>query len=165
MEMGRLVDGIKDRLGDKIEARADVRTGSILVQHPHLGIDDITAILEDLGVILEEVVDVDIPAPGGKTEIASNIANAISDLNDRVGLATNGILNLRVLVPLGFGALAVVQLIRRGLQIEAAPWYLLAYAAFDSFVKLHRAPHAGGDGTGAETGATVKNFLQERPVP
>jgi hypothetical protein len=143
--MGRLVEGIKERLGDKVEAKVDVRTGSLLVRHPDYALDDVASILQDLGVILGGVIDVDIPAPGGKTAVGSNMAAAISDLNDRVGLGTNGIVNLRILVPLGLGALAVVQLIRRGLQIEAAPWYLLAYAAIDSFVLLHRHPRAEGE--------------------
>jgi hypothetical protein len=58
-------------------------------------------------------------------------------LNHWFGLATNGIVNLQLLVPFGLGALALRQLLRYGWQIEAAPWYVLAYAAFDSFIKLH----------------------------
>jgi hypothetical protein len=73
----------------------------------------------------------------GKSEMASDLTTAISDLNKQVGLATNGVVDLRLLVPVGLGALAIRQLLRNGLQIEAAPWYVLAYYAFDSFIKLH----------------------------
>ena len=58
-----------------------------------------------------------------------SLADAVSDLDKHLGLATRDILNLKLLVPLAFGALAVLQLARQGLQIGSAPWYLLAYFA------------------------------------
>jgi hypothetical protein len=153
-DIGHIVDAIQDRFGGEVEAHADVRTGSILVHHPHHSAGDITSIMADLEVIFGGIADVDIPSPGGRTKVASNIADAVSDLNSRIGLMTHGIINLRVLVPMGLGALALFQLLRRGLQIEMAPWYVLAYAAFDSFVMLHRATDERRQQAGDETYAS-----------
>jgi hypothetical protein len=136
-EMDRIARALKDHLGD-VETHADVRTGSILVRHPHQSTERISSILQDLGVILGSVADIHIPDVEGKTGVDFDLADAVSDLNRRLGFATGGLIDLRVIIPLGFGALALLQLLRRGLQFEAAPWYLLAYAAFDSFVKLHQ---------------------------
>ena len=66
-----------------------------------------------------------------------SLTDAISDLEGRLGFSTERILNLRLLVPLGFGVLALLQLARRGFQIESAPWYILAYFAFESFTRLN----------------------------
>jgi len=50
---------------------------------------------------------------------------------------TNGVADLRLLLPLGFGALALRQVLDKGFELEEIPWYTLAWYAFDSFVKLH----------------------------
>ncbi len=121
------------------EVRANVQTGSIVVYHaPHSRIlDNLCATLKDLGVILSNVAEVEVPEMQGKSEVASDLTSAVADLNQRVGLATNGVIDLRMLIPLGLGALAIRQGLRNGWLIEAAPWYVLAYYAFDSFIKLH----------------------------
>ena len=119
------------------EVSTNVHTGTIVVQHEDKSLKDIFTVMQDLGVIMKVATNVEIPTSDGNTVVASELANAVADLNQRLGLATDGFLNLRALIPVGLGALAIVQLLRRGLQIEALPWYFLAYAAFDSFVKLH----------------------------
>jgi hypothetical protein len=136
-EMDRIARALQEHFGD-VEAHTNVQTGSILVRHPHQRTEQISSILEDLGVILGSVADIHIPDVEAKTGVDFDLADAVADLNRRVGFATGGLIDLRVIIPLGFGALAWLQLLRRGLQFEAAPWYLLAYAAFDSFVKLHQ---------------------------
>ncbi|WP_035140245.1 DUF5132 domain-containing protein [Fischerella sp. PCC 9605] len=72
-----------------------------------------------------------------KSEIARDLINVISDVNTDVGRITNGLVDLRLLLPLGFSALAVRQLFIKGLQIDEIPWYTLAWYAFDSFMKLN----------------------------
>ncbi|NWF60777.1 MAG: DUF5132 domain-containing protein [Fischerella sp.] len=74
-----------------------------------------------------------------KSEIARDLINVISDVNTDVGRITNGVIDLRLLLPLGFSALAVRQLFIKGLQIDEIPWYVLAWYAFDSFMKLNTA--------------------------
>lgn len=74
-----------------------------------------------------------------KSEIARDLINIISDVNTDVGRITNGVVDLRLLLPLGFSALAVRQLFIKGLQMDEIPWYVLAWYAFDSFMKLNTA--------------------------
>ena len=109
--------------------QTNLNAGTIIVHHDEEALEDIKSKLKDLGVILMAAVGV---------ETASmSLTDAVSDLDRHLGLGTKGILNLKLLVPLGFGALAVLQLARHGLQIGGAPWYLLAYFAFDSYIKLN----------------------------
>jgi hypothetical protein len=88
-------------------------------------------------VIVGSVAGVHIPVAEDKTKLASSLVGAVARLHIRVGIATRGVVDLRLLVPLGFGGLAILQLVRRGFQFEAAPWYVLAYVAFDSYARLH----------------------------
>jgi hypothetical protein len=108
---------------------ANLNTGTIIVHHTEEALEDIKSRLQDMGVIL-------MAAAGVETS-AMSLADAISDLEKHLSLGTRDLLDLKLLVPLGFGALAVLQLARQGLQIGSAPWYLLAYFAFESYVKLH----------------------------
>jgi hypothetical protein len=135
-ELERIAEALNE--SPKIhDVDTNVGTGTIVIHHEDGVLDDIEARLLDLGVILMCAADLKIPSAEGTTQVAFELTDAVADLNRRLGLATNGLFNLRTLVPLGFGALAIVQLVRRGFQLGAAPWYVLAYAAFDSFVKLH----------------------------
>lgn len=137
-EMVRIAKALEAEPGVH-DVRANVQTGSIIVHHAHK--DDawgeFSAVLQDLGIIVGGITGVELPSMNGKSEMASDLTSAVSDLNKRVGQATEGLIDLRLLVPIGLGALAIRQLLRNGLQIEGAPWYVLAYYAFDSFIKLH----------------------------
>lgn len=62
-----------------------------------------------------------------------------SALNQQVPI-TNSAVDLRLLFPLGLSILALRQLILKGVQLEAIPWYVLAWYAFDSFMKLNMYP-------------------------
>lgn len=75
---------------------------------------------------------------GGQSHAAVGIQNVLSILNEHTGRMTNGVADLRLLMSLGLGALAIRQLIVKGLEIEEMPWYTLAWYAFDSFVKFNR---------------------------
>ncbi|TAF07179.1 MAG: DUF5132 domain-containing protein [Nostocales cyanobacterium] len=73
----------------------------------------------------------------GKSEAAKDFINIISDLNADVGRMTNGIADLRVILPVGIGLLSLRQLLRKGFQLEEIPWYILAWYAFDIFTRLN----------------------------
>ncbi len=137
-EMGRIATALKAH-PEVHDVRANVHTGSIVVHHEHKdnSLDEITAVLQDLGVILGSVSEVDPPFIQGKSGVAEDLTSAVSDLNQRVGLATNGAVDLRMLVPVGLATLAVRELLRNGWEFETAPWYVLTWYAFDSFIKLH----------------------------
>lgn len=72
-----------------------------------------------------------------QSQTATGVMSAIASLNEQIGQMTNGVADLRLLLPLGFGALALRQVLDKGFELEEIPWYTLAWYAFDSFVKLH----------------------------
>ncbi|MBE9212276.1 DUF5132 domain-containing protein [Plectonema cf. radiosum LEGE 06105] len=74
----------------------------------------------------------------GTSEVAGEMLDAVSELNYQVGWLTNGYVDLRLLMPLGLGTLALGQLITQGPQLDKIPWYNLAWYAFDSFNKLNQ---------------------------
>ncbi|HCF27225.1 MAG TPA: hypothetical protein DEV81_08485 [Cyanobacteria bacterium UBA11049] len=110
----------------------NLHSGSITIYHDgkNGSLDNIFATLRDLGIIFADLTE-------GKTEAAAQVTNAVVDLNQRVRQATNGAIDVRFLFPLGLSTLAVRQLLSKGLQFETIPWYVLAWYAFDSFIKLH----------------------------
>lgn len=137
-EMARIVNALKIHL-EVHDVRTNIQTGSIVVHHAHKdnSLDEISAILQDLGIILSTTTATELPFSQGKSEVAADLTSAVSDLNERVGQATNGVVDLRLLVPVGLAALAVRELSRTGWEFETAPWYVLAWYSFDSFIKLH----------------------------
>jgi Protein of unknown function (DUF5132) len=74
----------------------------------------------------------------GKSQAARDLINLISDLNTDVAKITNGVADLRLLLPLGLAILAMRQLLEQGLEFEDIPWYTLAWYAFDAFIKLNK---------------------------
>ncbi len=126
-EIARIAEALRAH-PDISEVQANLTAGTIVVYHDKEVLDNIKATLKDMGVIL-------MAAAGGEPS-AKSLTDAISNLDSHLGLSRAGI-NLKLLVPLGFGALAALQLARRGLEIGGAPWYLLAYFAFESYVWLN----------------------------
>lgn len=115
--------------------KTNIHHGSITISHTALGSDleNIYAVLKDLGVVFAETTTL----TGDRSIAAAGVANAALDLNQRVARASNGAIDLRFLFPLGLGLLSIRQLAIKGLQLEIIPWYVLAWYAFDSFIKLH----------------------------
>ncbi|NMG20965.1 HMA2 domain-containing protein [Brasilonema bromeliae] len=114
------------------QVRTNIQNGSIIINHDgeHGSLDNVYATLRDLGIIFGDVAL-------GKSDAAAEVSNAVVDLNKRVRQATNNAVDLRFLFPLGLGMFSIRQLVTRGLQLEIIPWYVLAWYAFDSFIKLH----------------------------
>ncbi|MCC5636492.1 DUF5132 domain-containing protein [Nostoc sp. CHAB 5844] len=73
----------------------------------------------------------------GKSAVAQDLLNIMSDFNADVYKMTNGATDLRLIVPLGLGLFALSQLIKQGFKFDDIPWYILAWFAFDSFIKLN----------------------------
>ncbi|MGM3304692.1 DUF5132 domain-containing protein [Anabaena sp. WFMT] len=73
----------------------------------------------------------------GKSEVADDVINMISDINADVGKMTSGVADLRVILPLGIALLSIRQLLRKGLELDEIPWYILAWYAFDIFTRLN----------------------------
>lgn len=114
------------------EVRMNPQTGSIVVHHDnyHDTVENVFASLRDVGMIFGDIVL-------RKSVAANGVTDAVSDLNQRVSSLTHGVVDLRFLLPVGFGTLAVRQLMAKGLQFDIIPWYVLAWYSFDSFIKLH----------------------------
>ncbi|MBD2388159.1 hypothetical protein H6G32_22595 [Cylindrospermum sp. FACHB-282] len=114
------------------QVRTNIHHGSILIKHSGKkgSLENVLATLHDIGIIFGDISQ-------GSTEAAVSLSIAVVDLNRRVELATDGVVDLRFFFPLGLSMLAVRQLLVQGLQLEVIPWYLLAWYAFDSFIKLN----------------------------
>ncbi|BBD65784.1 hypothetical protein NIES4072_05370 [Nostoc commune NIES-4072] len=114
------------------QVKTNVHHGSIVINHDGKdgSLENVLATLKDLGIIFADVSE-------GNTEAAAGVSSAIVDLNQRVKQVTHGAFDLRILFPLGLASLSVRQLFKKGLQLEMIPWYVLAWYAFDSFIKLH----------------------------
>lgn len=127
----------------------DSRTGSALIQYDPTELDPL-AMLDLLREADNAFATVQLPAHPiirgtSVSSVAHTVENRFRSANASVSRATQGHVDLRVLFPIALGGLAVRQVTRQGLGLRNAPWYVLAYYAFDSFVKLH------GDGTRRET--------------
>ncbi|NJL84574.1 MAG: DUF5132 domain-containing protein, partial [Chloroflexaceae bacterium] len=79
----------------------------------------------------------------GPSAIAGELYNGVADLNAQVGWLTNGTMDLRFLLPAGLSALALRQLVVKGMALEEIPWYTLAWYAFDTFYKFNQTDSAG----------------------
>lgn len=139
----KVIEPITEALRSKLEiyrVRSNVASGSITVFHGRelLNFKDLREILSDLGIILSETIETPFPLNSNHSEVSVAINQAALDLNRRVKQATQGSIDLRFLLPFGFGILALRQLKVRGLQLEFIPWYVLAWYAFDSFIKLNQ---------------------------
>ena len=112
--------------------KTNVDHGSIVINHDGNdgSLENVLATLKDLGIIFADVTE-------GNTEAAAGVSSAVVDLNQRVKQSTHGAFDLRILFPLGLASLSLRQLLNKGLQLEIIPWYVLAWYAFDSFIKLH----------------------------
>ena len=132
-----LVKALQARL-EIYRVRTNIPTGSITILHGRelLSSQDLLLILQDLGVSLVEITR----EPRGSIYSSASAAAVIktaTGLNQQVKTATNEAIDLRFLFPLSLGVLAMRQLIVKGWQLELIPWYVLAWYAFDSFIKLN----------------------------
>lgn len=75
--------------------------------------------------------------PTDASQVATQLQDMINDLNAQTRWLTNGVLDLRMLLSMGLGAIALRQLFLRGLRLDDIPWYVLAWYALDTFVKFH----------------------------
>ncbi len=123
-------------------ARPSARTRTLLVEWDADQIDSEHA-LELMRGLDRRLRQLELPAghhqryDGKPSKVAARIESRFDDANKRVSHATEGVIDLRMLVPAGLAALSLRQLLRTGPQLARMPWYVLAYYAFDTFIKLH----------------------------
>lgn len=114
--------------------RTNRQTGSITIFHQldDESVDDTFTQLQNFNVNVIQSNEL-----AGRSATATGIVQAVSSLNQRVKRATHGSSDLRVLVPALLAAIALRQLFSKSKHLKTAPWYVLAWYAFDSFMKLH----------------------------
>jgi hypothetical protein len=154
--------------------QTNVKTGSLLIHHDpeNGGLDNVLAMLKDLGIILGDMTETQIAAE--RSQAAANLTKAIGDLNQRVQKTTDGLIDLRFMFPWGLSWLAVRQLLVKGWQFDLIPWYVLAWYAFDGFVKLNSpasdenkpsiADDSNGKGLRDKENPHLLNSLPETPA-
>ena len=139
---------VLESLADRVEehpaitsVRTDPRTGSALLTWDPEEFDLAAAVelCRKAHEVLRDVVPPRVVATIERpfSAAASRLVGRLAEANRQVHAASAGRVDLRFLVPAGFAALSVRQLVRTGPSLASMPWYALAYYAFDSFVKLH----------------------------
>ncbi len=133
-----IVNQLKARL-EIYRVKTNIPSGSITVLHGRelLSSQEICTVLQDLGVNLVEVTKKPSISVSNSSNASAAVITTTTNLNQRVKTATKDAVDLRFLVPFGFGILAMRQLAVKGWQLELIPWYVLAWYAFDSFIKLN----------------------------
>ncbi|WP_199247263.1 HMA2 domain-containing protein [[Phormidium] sp. ETS-05] len=123
----------------RIRSNPDTGSLTIFYSEDTLSFPQLSDILGECGLLLTtpEVESTQEITTGSFSEAATEITAAVAALNQRVNRVTDGAADLRFLVPLGFGTLALRQLLLKGIQLDIIPWYVFAWYAFDSFIKLH----------------------------
>lgn len=124
-------------------------TGSVLLSMP--ADDPIDMLIDDLRIAGIEIVSpprVDAPTVQTQSTTASVVRRVMSTCNAKLHMATKGNVDMRLAVPALYLLLAARNFGKQGGRLRDAPWYQLAWWAFDSFFKLHEEATAPS-GTGS----------------
>ena len=130
--MAEIASALKTFFGQIEQVRTNTKTGSITIYYSgdSESFTETLTTLQDLGIII-------IDAPMDQSQAAVAVKNAIANLNQRFNQATAGTVDLRFLFPLVLGILALRQALTKSPGLKTSPWYVLAWYAFDSFIKLN----------------------------
>ncbi len=77
--------------------------------------------------------------------LTTELQTIATTLDTQTRSLTRGWVDLKTVIPLGLGAIALRQLLTKGFQLEDIPWYVLAWYAFDSFMILNRDADPGDE--------------------
>lgn len=105
-----------------------------------------SAVAEELRALGVDPIT-DPPAAPGDPTVA--IGSAVARANRAVERQLDG-WDLRSLVPLGLGLLAARSAMRRDDRLADAPWYVLAWYASETFMKVHRSTAVKRKRSGSE---------------
>lgn len=111
-------------------------SASLIIRYDPRTTDQATlaAVLRELGVSAAPL-ERTAPATASRPSALATLEHAGSALNVQVMRVTDG-QDLRALVPLGLGLLALRQAARGRGRLDDAPWYVVGWYAFDSFWKF-----------------------------
>ena len=140
-ERNRALAAAQRQLGSRAAVSTDSRTGSALFTYdPHeLDSEALIGLLREADPAFGDLEPPLLPEVIARPASAAalGVYQRFDQANRSVFSATQGRIDLRMLFPVALAGLAVRQLFREGLGLRSAPWYVLAYYAFDSYVKLH----------------------------
>jgi Heavy metal associated domain 2 len=130
--MAQIASALKGFFPQIDRVRSNAQTGSITIYYSgdSDSFTEALTTLQDLGIIVTD-------APMGKSQAAVAVTSAIANLNQRFNQATAGSVDLRFLFPLLLSVLALRQILTKSPGLKTSPWYVLAWYAFDSFMKLN----------------------------
>lgn len=92
------------------------------------------------GVLVQREPSRHLNFGGPSSQAATQLQNTMQELDAQVRWLTNDLFDLRILVSMGLGTLALRQLFARGTRWDEMPWYVLAWYAVDTFVKFDPDP-------------------------
>lgn len=117
---------------------ANAGTGSLLLTVP---VDDpLDILIDDLRLAGIEVISpqrLTLPTVQTQSAASSVVRRLASTWNARLHMATNGSIDMRFVVPALYLLMALRNFGKQRGRLRDAPWYQLAWWAFDSFFKLH----------------------------
>lgn len=105
--------------------------------------------LEALGLIAIASESSELPSA------SRQLTGLMASWNQRVNQWTEGSADLRFLVPMTFAILAFRRFVMNGSGLKSAPWYILAWYAFDSFMKLNSPQNSPPEPTTSKPGAAT----------
>lgn len=133
--------------GGQILPQAAVESGIAFYESVKEAVAATGETLDDLVAELRASLEQELPAaawretpqrsPAEPNLIAQSLVTLAGEMNNLAGQATAGLVDLRLLLPLGLGALALNQLLKKGPDWESIPWNVLAWYAFDTFMKFN----------------------------
>lgn len=142
-EFGRELDSALLALPGVRHVGLNPQSCSLLIFHDPAAIDTAGLIerIQGTGLLtLEELApDRMVSKPASISLSAQGIHRAFQEVDARLYGMTDGRWDLRSVFPAALGVLAVRQLLARPGALTSAPWYVLAWYAFDSFWKLNQA--------------------------
>jgi heavy-metal-associated domain-containing protein len=112
-------------------------TGSLLVTFdPEDPLDLLIADLHSLGIVVESALHAMRPLKT-QSKAAVAVQHVMGGANAKLHELTSGKVDLKLVVPALYLALAARNFTRHRARLRDASWYQLLYWAFDSFFKLH----------------------------
>jgi hypothetical protein len=80
---------------------------------------------------------------GERSLISMSLIDAAEELNAWAREVTGNEVDLGLIIPVAFGAIAIRQFLEQGIRLKDIPWYVPAWYAFDTFIKLNFPDHEG----------------------
>ncbi len=118
----------------------NARTGSVLIHHEEdpVILENVSKALDDVaGELFEALLEaggIEIP---GLSIFAHVIRERLTDADNKLAVATNNVIDLKMLVPLAFFGAGMIQAKRNRGWLDQVPAWVLFYYAYDAYMKFH----------------------------